>query len=61
MKCSKEFTTPIKYGFLKYKVLLYSISFSKILPNDLNLKELDMINQLNLYCNKPSLAGNERY
>lgn len=49
----EELTTAVKkWEFLKYKIRQFTISFSKKIKKDLEKKELDIIKQLNVYCNK---------
>lgn len=49
----EELTTAVKkWEFLKYKIRQFTISFSKQIKKDLEKKELDIIKQLNVYCNK---------
>lgn len=55
IKDSEELSSPVqKWEFLKYKIRQFSISFSKQIKKELQKKELDIVQQLNLYCNKPN-------
>ena len=50
---SEELTTPVKkWEFLKYKIRQFTILFSKKSKKDFEKKELNIIKQLNVYCNK---------
>lgn len=58
---NEELTTPVKkWEFLKYKIRQLTISFSKQIKKDLERKELDIIIQLNVYCNKPNPTEDDR-
>lgn len=49
----EELTTPVeKWEFLKYKICQFTISFSKKIKKELEKNELDIVKQLNVYCNK---------
>ena len=56
-----ELDTPVrKWEFFKYKVRLFSISFSKKSLKELQEKERDLVQQLNFYCNKPNPTDEDK-
>lgn len=58
---SEELTTAVKkWEFLKYKIRQFTISFSKIIKKDREKQEIDIINQLNMYCNRPNPTEDDR-
>ena len=58
---TEEINTPVKkWEFLKYKIRQITISFSKQNKKEMERKELDLISQLNIYCNKPDPTEDDR-
>lgn len=57
----EEVDTPVrKWDFFKYKVRQFSISFGKKITREVQEKELDLVKQLNFYCNKPNPTEEEK-
>lgn len=58
---SEELTTATKkWEFLKYKIRQFTISFSKIIKKESEKQEVNIINQLNMYCNVPNPTEDDR-
>jgi len=58
---SKELTTATKkWEYLKYKIRQFTISFCKIIKKDSEKQEVDIINHLIFYCNRPNPTEDDR-